>query len=39
MPKLFILLRIGGNTLSQRIAMAPMTRLRADQPHFPMPFV
>lgn len=39
MSKLFSPLRIGGKTISQRMAMAPMTRLRADQAHRPLPFV
>ncbi|KAJ5635467.1 FMN-linked oxidoreductase [Penicillium longicatenatum] len=39
MSKLFTPLRIGGKTLNQRIAMAPMTRLRADQLHLPLPSV
>ena len=39
MSKLFSPLRIGGKTLNHRIAMAPMTRLRADQSHLPLPSV
>ncbi|KAJ5689241.1 FMN-linked oxidoreductase [Penicillium macrosclerotiorum] len=39
MSRLFSPLRIGGKTLNQRIAMAPMTRLRADQSHLPLPSV
>ncbi|KAH8433776.1 alkene reductase [Aspergillus melleus] len=39
MSKLFKPLQIGGKTLNQRIAMAPMTRLRADQSHLPLPSV
>ncbi|PLB53445.1 FMN-linked oxidoreductase [Aspergillus steynii IBT 23096] len=36
MSKLFTPLKIGGRTLSNRIAMAPMTRLRADASHLPL---
>ncbi|OQE10583.1 hypothetical protein PENFLA_c088G05792 [Penicillium flavigenum] len=39
MSKLFTPFKIGGMTLSQRIAMAPMTRLRADTSHLPLPSV
>ncbi|RAH66314.1 alkene reductase [Aspergillus aculeatinus CBS 121060] len=39
MSKLFKPLQIGSKTLNQRIAMAPMTRLRADQSHLPLPSV
>ncbi|KAJ5653016.1 hypothetical protein N7490_000019 [Penicillium lividum] len=39
MSKLFTPLRIGRTTLNQRIAMAPMTRLRADHSHLPLPYV
>ncbi|OQE27379.1 hypothetical protein PENSTE_c004G04660 [Penicillium steckii] len=39
MSKLFSPLSIGGKILSQRTAMAPMTRLRADQSHLPLPSV
>lgn len=39
MSKLFAPLKIGKRTLNQRIAMAPMTRLRADQSHLPLPSV
>ena len=39
MSKLFKPLKIGGMTLGRRIAMAPMTRLRADSSHIPLPSV
>jgi NADPH2 dehydrogenase len=39
MSKLFTPLSIGRATLSQRIAMAPMTRLRADHSPLPLPSV
>ncbi|KAJ5180839.1 FMN-linked oxidoreductase [Penicillium capsulatum] len=39
MSRLFNPLRIGGKILNQRIAMAPMTRLRANQSHLPLPSV
>lgn len=39
MSKLFAPLRVGGKTLNQRISMAPMTRLRANQSHLPLPSV
>lgn len=37
--KLFTPLRVGRLELSNRIAMAPMTRLRADDAHVPLPMV
>ncbi|KAF4976175.1 hypothetical protein F66182_17506 [Fusarium sp. NRRL 66182] len=39
MSPLFSSLKVGRMTLQQRIAMAPMTRLRADTKHIPLPFV
>ncbi|KAJ5514632.1 Aldolase-type TIM barrel [Penicillium fimorum] len=39
MTKLFSPLRVGRVELSNRIAMAPMTRFRADDNHIPLPFV
>ncbi|KAF4768169.1 hypothetical protein N7455_000032 [Penicillium solitum] len=39
MSKLFAPLKVGGMTLNQRIAMAPMTRLRTDVSHLPLPSV
>lgn len=39
MTKLFTPLRVGRMELSNRIAMAPMTRFRADDNHIPLPFV
>ncbi|KAJ6137900.1 Aldolase-type TIM barrel [Penicillium samsonianum] len=39
MTKLFTPLRVGRVELSNRIAMAPMTRFRADDNHTPLPFV
>lgn len=37
--KLFTSIEIGGNKLSARLAMAPMTRCRADDNHVQLPFV
>lgn len=39
MPKVFESLLIGGKTSNQRITMAPMTRLPADQSHLALPSV
>jgi len=39
MSKLFTPLQVGQVTLQHRIAMAPMTRFRADASHIPLPFV
>ncbi|KAJ5748598.1 uncharacterized protein N7511_010294 [Penicillium nucicola] len=39
MTKLFTPLRVGRVELSNRIAMAPMTRFRADDNHIPLPIV
>lgn len=39
MSPLFDSLRVGRMALQQRIAMAPMTRLRADANHIPLPIV
>lgn len=39
MSRLFTPLKVGRMTLQQRIAMAPMTRLRADVNHIPLPSV
>ncbi|KAJ6187191.1 hypothetical protein N7519_002099 [Penicillium mononematosum] len=39
MTKLFTPLRVGRAELSNRIAMAPMTRFRADDNHTPLPIV
>ncbi|KAJ5615661.1 hypothetical protein N7537_000775 [Penicillium hordei] len=39
MTKLFTPLRVGRVELSNRIAMAPMTRFRADDNYTPLPFV
>ncbi|KAI9929476.1 hypothetical protein ASPWEDRAFT_110317 [Aspergillus wentii DTO 134E9] len=39
MSKLFTPLKVGRALLNQRIAMAPMTRLRADNNHLPLPSV
>ncbi|EKV08070.1 NADH:flavin oxidoreductase/NADH oxidase family protein [Penicillium digitatum] len=39
MTKLFTPLRVGRVELSNRIAMAPMTRFRADDKYTPLPFV
>ncbi|KAJ4315878.1 hypothetical protein N0V84_008147 [Fusarium piperis] len=39
MTKLFTPLKVGAMFLAQRIAMAPMTRLRASQTHVPLPSV
>ncbi|KAJ5172008.1 Aldolase-type TIM barrel [Penicillium capsulatum] len=39
MTKLFEPLRVGRMELSNRIAMAPMTRLRVDDQHVPLPMV
>jgi NADPH2 dehydrogenase len=39
MSKLFSPLQIGQVTLKHRIAMAPLTRYRADNDHVPLPFV
>jgi 2,4-dienoyl-CoA reductase-like NADH-dependent reductase (Old Yellow Enzyme family) len=37
--RLFQPLKIGNVTLQHRIAMAPLTRFRADEKHVPLPFV
>ncbi|BCS30005.1 alkene reductase [Aspergillus puulaauensis] len=39
MPRLFTPLKVGRMALQHRIAMAPMTRLRADSSHVPLPSV
>jgi NADPH2 dehydrogenase len=39
MSSLFTPLKVGAMTLKQRIAIAPMTRLRADASHIPLPSV
>lgn len=39
MSKLFTPLQVGRVQLAQRIAMAPMTRFRADDSHVPLPIV
>jgi NADPH2 dehydrogenase len=39
MSRLFTPLQIGQVTLKHRIAMAPLTRFRADNDHVPLPFV
>jgi NADPH2 dehydrogenase len=39
MSTLFTPLQVGHLTIPQRIAMAPMTRYRADQKHVPLPYV
>lgn len=39
MSKLFTPLKVGQVTLQHRIAMAPLTRYRADNDHVPLPFV
>lgn len=39
MSELFAPLKVGGMPLNQRIAMAPMTRLRADVSNLPLPSV
>ncbi|KAJ4258515.1 Chanoclavine-I aldehyde reductase fgaOx3 [Fusarium falciforme] len=39
MTKLFTPLKVGAMSLSHRIAMAPMTRLRASDSHVPLPSV
>ena len=39
MSKLFTPLKVGQVTLQHRIAMAPLTRFRADNDHVPLPFV
>ena len=39
MSKLFSPLQVGQATLKHRIAMAPLTRYRADNDHVPLPFV
>lgn len=39
MTKLFTPIKVGRVELPQRIAMAPMTRFRADDQHVPLPFV
>ncbi|KAH6867515.1 hypothetical protein B0T10DRAFT_451748, partial [Thelonectria olida] len=39
MSKLFTPLKVGAVTINQRIAMAPMTRLRANDSHIPLPSV
>ncbi|KAL1884856.1 Chanoclavine-I aldehyde reductase fgaOx3 [Paecilomyces lecythidis] len=39
MTKLFTPIKVGSLELPQRIAMAPMTRFRADDEHVPLPFV
>ncbi|KAL5366593.1 hypothetical protein BJX96DRAFT_182847 [Aspergillus floccosus] len=39
MSRLFSSLKVGRMSLQHRIAMAPMTRLRADANHIPLPFV
>ncbi|KAJ6081707.1 hypothetical protein N7499_006581 [Penicillium canescens] len=39
MTKLFTPLHVGRVELSNRIAMAPMTRFRADDNHIPLPFM
>jgi NADPH2 dehydrogenase len=39
MTKLFTPLRVGNMDLSNRIALAPLTRFRADDNHVPLPFV
>ncbi|KAI8663349.1 Oxidored-FMN domain-containing protein [Fusarium keratoplasticum] len=39
MTKLFTPVKVGAMSLSQRIAMAPMTRLRASDSHVPLPSV
>ncbi|KAF2175828.1 hypothetical protein K469DRAFT_679395 [Zopfia rhizophila CBS 207.26] len=37
MSKLFAPLKVGRKTLNQRIALVPMTHLRADNHHLPLP--
>ncbi|KAF2019521.1 FMN-linked oxidoreductase [Aaosphaeria arxii CBS 175.79] len=37
--KLFQPLKVGNITLKNRVAMAPLTRFRADENHVPLPFV
>ncbi|GAD94967.1 NADH:flavin oxidoreductase/NADH oxidase family protein [Paecilomyces variotii No. 5] len=39
MTKLFTPIKVGSLELPQRLAMAPMTRFRADDDHVPLPFV
>ncbi|KAH8593686.1 NADPH dehydrogenase [Bisporella sp. PMI_857] len=39
MSKLFQPLKVGNATISNRIALAPLTRFRADDDHVPLPFV
>ncbi|KAJ5131051.1 Aldolase-type TIM barrel [Penicillium bovifimosum] len=39
MSKLFTPLRVGNMDLSNRIALAPLTRFRVDDDHIPLPFV
>jgi NADPH2 dehydrogenase len=39
MTKLFTPIKVGRMELAHRIAMAPMTRYRADDQHVPLPFV
>lgn len=39
MTKLFTPIKVGKVELAQRLAMAPMTRFRADDAHVPLPFV
>ena len=38
-PKLFQPIKVGNLTLSHRIAMAPMTRMRCTDDHVPLPYV
>ena len=38
-PKLFQPIKVGKFTLSHRIAMAPMTRMRCTDDHVPLPYV
>ena len=38
-PKLFQPIKVGKLTLSHRIAMAPMTRMRCTDDHVPLPYV
>ncbi|KAJ5591928.1 uncharacterized protein N7459_002297 [Penicillium hispanicum] len=39
MSKLFTPIRVGHMELANRVALAPMTRFRADDQHVPLPFV
>lgn len=39
MPKAYTPIRVGAMDLAQRIAMAPMTRFRADDAHVPLPIM